>query len=407
MPHKPRLLVLTSTFPRWRDDPEPPFVFELSRRLTDTFEITVLAPRAPGSLSEEQMDGLRVIRFGYFFRRWENLATHGGGILNRLRLNPWHYLLVPFFLAGQFWALTRLLRREPFEVIHSHWIIPQGFVARLALARSPQRPSLVCTSHGGDLYALRGLVMSLIKRWILAGCFSVSVVSHAMQREARRLGVPPERIAVLPMGVDLLQRFTPDPSVMRHEAELLFVGRLVEKKGVDLLIRALAQVAEKYPRVRLVIAGDGPLRSTLQELATALRVAHRIDFLGMINQDALPNLYRRATLFVAPFVVAGSGDQEGFPVAPQEAIGCCCPLICGRVSAFGALIRDRQEALLPPPGDIAALVESISTLLGDPIMRQRLAKNARQRCLRRCDWTPISSGYRELLLTAAVTAVTS
>ena len=77
-PAKPRLLVLTSTFPRWLDDPEPAFVFELSRRLTAAFEVTVLAPRAPGSRRRETLDGVRVLRFPYFFSRWEHLATHGG-----------------------------------------------------------------------------------------------------------------------------------------------------------------------------------------------------------------------------------------------------------------------------------------------------------------------------------------
>ncbi|MRS03016.1 glycosyltransferase family 4 protein, partial [bacterium] len=89
-----RILVLTSTFPRWENDPEPAFVFELSRRLCPFFDITVLSPRTPGSKKRERMAGLRVVRFPYFFQRWEKLAMHGGGILNKLRSNPFYYLLV-------------------------------------------------------------------------------------------------------------------------------------------------------------------------------------------------------------------------------------------------------------------------------------------------------------------------
>ena len=99
MPLK-RVLVLTSTFPRWENDPEPAFVFELSRRLTEKFEVTVLSPRTPGSKEREDIAGLRVIRFPYFFNRWEKLAMYGGGILNQLKTNPVYYLMVPFFCWG-------------------------------------------------------------------------------------------------------------------------------------------------------------------------------------------------------------------------------------------------------------------------------------------------------------------
>ena len=93
---KIKVLVLTSTFPRWHNDTEPGFVFELSRRLADRFNITLLAPRSPGAKDEEVMAGMRVKRFGYFFRPLENLATHSGGIMGRLRANYLNQLLVPF-----------------------------------------------------------------------------------------------------------------------------------------------------------------------------------------------------------------------------------------------------------------------------------------------------------------------
>ncbi|MBP7233311.1 MAG: glycosyltransferase, partial [Syntrophaceae bacterium] len=149
-PKRPRVLVLTSTFPRWENDPEPAFVFELSRRLTEKFEVTVLSPRTPGSKRREDIAGLRVIRFPYFFNRWEKLAMHGGGILNQLKTNPVYYLMIPFFLLGQLWAVVRLLRNQRFDLIHAHWLIPQGFIAALSLLMTGKKIPLLCTSHGGD-----------------------------------------------------------------------------------------------------------------------------------------------------------------------------------------------------------------------------------------------------------------
>lgn len=398
---RPRLLVLTSTFPRWRDDPEPPFVFELSRRLTDTFDITVLAPRAPGSLDHETLDGLRVIRFPYFLRRWENIASHGGGILNRLRANPLNYLLIPPFLLGELWALARLLRHEPIDVVHAHWLIPQGLVAILARWLTRRPVPLVCTSHGGDLFALRGALLSRIKQRVMNASTRISVVSAAMRTQVMAMGIAPQQVAVIPMGVDMRHHFTPGSGDERQAHELLFVGRLVEKKGLPFLLQAMPQVLARHPGTRLIIAGGGPLDGELRRLSARLGIGGQVDFLGMVAQSALPPLYRRATLFVAPFMVAASGDQEGFPLVPLEAIGCGCPIICGEVAAFGEVIRHDVEALLVPPGNSAALATAIIALLNDPPRRQRLAVNARQRCLEAFDWESIAERYAALLLGAA------
>ncbi len=162
----PRVLVLTSTFPRWQNDPEPAFVYELSRRLTGKYKVTVLAPRSPGAKDQETMSGMRIKRFGYFFRPLENLATHSGGIMGRLRTNFLNYLLIPLFFLGQVWALARLLSSERFDFIHAHWIIPQGLMAVMALALTRKQIPLICTSHGGDMYALQGEIFRWLKQKI-------------------------------------------------------------------------------------------------------------------------------------------------------------------------------------------------------------------------------------------------
>ncbi len=394
---KPRLLVLTSTFPRWRGDVEPPFVFELSRRLTDAFDVTVLTPRSPGSLEHEALDGLHIIRFPYFVQHLENLASHGGGILNRLRANPFNYLLVPPFLIGQLWALIRLLRRENWDLIHAHWLIPQGLVVLLARWIAGRPVPLVCTSHGGDLFALRAAPLRALKRAVMRASERVSVVSAAMRAEVLALGIVSDKVEIIPMGVDLRERFTPDPRIPRETDELLFVGRLVEKKGVDSLLKTLPRVLQAYPSTHLTIAGDGPLEAELVHLACSLGIRDHVDFRGMVAQADLPDLYCRATLLVAPFRVAGNGDQEGFPLVPLEAIGCGCPLVCGEIVAFGDIIRHDQEAVLIPPSDHDALATAIIELLGDPAQRDRLASNARARCEESFDWGSIAVRYARLL----------
>lgn len=394
---KPRLLVLTSTFPRWVNDVEPPFVFELSRRLTDTFDITVLTPRAPGSREQETLEGLHVIRFPYFIRSQENLASHGGGILNRLRANPLNYRLVPPFLIGQLWALVRLLRHDDWDLIHAHWLIPQGLVALLArrLARRPV--PLVCTSHGGDLFALRGRPFRALKRAVLSASRRISVVSRAMRDEVLTLGIDPDKVAVIPMGVDLSERFTPDPRIPREQNQLLFVGRLVEKKGVGFLLRAIPRILLAYPDTRLIIVGGGPLETELRALAESLSISDHVDFKGMVSQADLPAFYRRATLFVAPFLVADGGDQEGFGLVLVEAMGCGCPVICGDVPAVRDIVLDDNTGVVVNPRNPVELADAIVELLADPIRRDRYAVNAREHCAEAFDWGTIALRYGELL----------
>jgi glycosyltransferase involved in cell wall biosynthesis len=388
---RPRLLVLTSTFPRWAGDREPPFVFELSRRLAADFEVHVLAPHAPGAQREETLDGLVVHRFRYAPQRLQQLA-YEGGILARLRERRWRLALVPCLLVGQWWALRRLLRQQRFDVLHAHWLIPQGLIAALAGRGLP----LLCTSHGGDLFGLRGRLLTLLKRAVLARCDGVTVVSTAMRDEVARIA-PGTAVDVIPMGTDLAGCFTPAPEVARQADSIVFAGRLVEKKGVRHLLDAVAQLHRQGRAVRLQIAGSGPELAALRAQAQRLGIADSVQFLGAVDHAELATWFRRAALAVVPSVVAADGDQEGFGLVIVEAMGCGCPVIASRLPAIDDIARDGETALLVPPGDAPALAQAIAAVLDDPAAAARRAATARTQALARFDWQPITERYAAVL----------
>jgi len=387
---------MTSTFPRWENDVEPAFVFELSRRLCSFFNVTVLAPRSPGSKDSENMYGMQVIRFPYFFRRWENLATHSGGILSRLRANPFNYLLVPLFLFGQLWALVSLLRLEQFALIHAHWLIPQGFIAIIAKTLVRQPIPLVSTSHGSDLFALRGSIFQSLKIWVIKSSAVVTVVSRAMKEIVEGMGVTKDNVKVISMGVDLKHRFTPDPTVERKDRELLFVGRLVENKGLSILVKAMPKVISLYPDVHLTVAGSGPLEVELNGLVRQLNLEDHVTFLGMVPQSQLPALYRKATLAVFPFLVAKTGEQEGFGLVQVEAMGCGCPVIVGDLPAIHDTVKHGERGLLVKPGDPEALADTIMGALADPFLCERMASKARKNVIEDYDWEIIAKQYLQI-----------
>ncbi|RYF60290.1 MAG: glycosyltransferase family 4 protein, partial [Comamonadaceae bacterium] len=201
------VLVLASTYPRWADDTEPGFVHELCRRLASDFNVIVLCPHAPGALEREVMDSVEINRYRYAPSRWERLVNDGG-IVTNLRLHRWMALLVPSFVLMQAWHSWRLSRSRQIDIIHAHWLVPQGLIAALLSMLPGRATRYVVTSHGADLYALRGKALDAVKRFVVRHSQSTSVVSSAMKQKLQQVGAEPSKVSVLPMGVDLGSRFT-------------------------------------------------------------------------------------------------------------------------------------------------------------------------------------------------------
>jgi len=397
---KPRLLVLASTYPRWRDDHEPGFVHELAKRQVDRFDVTVLTSSAPGTAKHEHNDGVEVIRYRYAPRPLETLV-YGGGISTHLRRTRWKWALVPSFVAAQYAAARRLIRQRRFDVVHAHWLIPQGLVAQSLSGRGNNRPvPFVVTSHGGDLFGFGGGLMNAVKRQVAASATAMTVVSTAMRDEAARLGMRSERMVVLPMGVDLNERFTPDPLAVRSTDELLFVGRLVPKKGLCYLLDALPAVIAQHPTAYLSVAGFGPEETSLRAQAQALAIEEHVRFVGAVPQASLPELYRRAAGLVAPYVRDPTGDQEGLPVVLMEAIACDCPAVVGDVAGIDDLLGPEASDLRVQPTDRAALAAAVSALLADPEAARQRALSLREKLVDKIDWDCVAKAYGDVLAAA-------
>lgn len=391
---RPAILVLASTYPRWKEDHEPAFVHELCKRLTEHFSVVVITPGVPEAASREIMDGVEVVRYAYAPARWQTLS-HNGGITANLRRYKWKWILVPSFLFAQYLAGRRVLRERRIDAIHAHWLVPQGLVA-YRLLRDFGVPYVI-TSHGGDLFGLRNRLLVRLKRRVANDCAAMTVVSSAMQEEAIRIALRPPRLEVLPMGVDLQRRFTPDATMERARNELLFVGRLVPKKGLRYLLEALPNVLAIKPDTRLTIAGFGPEEEALKAQTQHLGISNSVTFLGAKASEELPALYRRASIFVSPFVRDESGDQEGLPVALMEAIGCGCPPLVGEVAGIGDLLGEAAADICIDPVDTtgfaAAIVSRLENL--DELRTQVIV--LRQRILDKVDWRRVSAAYADVL----------
>lgn len=400
-----RILVVTSTFPRWQDDTEPVFVYELCRRLHRLgADIDVLAPHAPGAKTMELMDGINVYRYRYCPARLEVLA-YRGGILANLRRHWFGFLIVPYFLLFQGIAIWSRLGKENYDLVHAHWIIPQGCTCVLVnlLSGRRNRKPVVCTAHGGDLYALRGPPFNAIKYFVMDELAHLCVVSRAMQETCIAGGAQAERISVLPMGVDLKQTFMPRADVARRDNRLVFVGRLVEKKGIVNLIDAVAIIKKAIPAIELLLVGDGPELPTIKQKIKQLGLEQNVTLAGSLRNPELPPLYSSAAVFVMPSVVDRSGDQEGFGLVLVEAIGCGCAVVASDLPAIHDIVQHGHNGLLARPGDVADLAEKIMRLLKDRELRERLAAKGRED-VKRFDWDETAAQYHKLFVELAAQA---
>ena len=383
---KGRVCLVTSTFPRWQGDQVPLFVLELAMDLTEVgWQVDVLAPHFKGAATSEEMHGVTVTRFRYLWpESIQTLAYGAGGAVYSLRKRPWKFLQVPFFLLSQVIALYRLVRVRNIDLINSHWLLPQGLSASL-VSRLLSVPH-VATAHGGDVFGLRSWLFSASKRAALSRADAITVNSSAA--ESALGGIVPDslRIERIPMGANHYQtsdrnciddarlRYAPDGAML-----LLFVGRLTPQKGCADLISAMSILSSSNRKVRLLIAGDGPERASLEGSVKKMRLESYVTFLGWIASEQLSILYSAAEMFVASPTTGVGGEVEAFGLVFAEAAMAGLPTVATRSGGIADVVVDNETGLLVDEDSPAALAKAIEALLLDPDRARSMGAAAQER----------------------------
>ena len=272
-------------------------------------------------------------------------------------------------------ALVERLERLNPVLVHAHFAV-DGSEA-LPLVRALNLP-LVVTLHGYDVmmddraHALttrgRAYLRTRAALWSRAGLFLC--VSEAIRAKAIERGFPAEKLAVHAIGIDLAC-FEPDRSAARTSGTVLFVGRLVEKKGCAHLLRAMAEVRRQVTCARLIVIGDGPFRLALE--AEAVRLGVAASFLGMQSPAQVRLWMASARVLAAPSITAANGDAEGLPMVLCEAMAMGLPVAAFRSSGIGELVCDGQTGLLAEERDEAAMARNIARLFQDEALHARLS----------------------------------
>ena len=363
-----QLLMVASNFPPVIGGIQT-YAFELAKHFAGRGDsLLVVAPRADECEAFDAQSGVSTLRLT--------------GINDDLALSG----IVP---------LARLLRRRNFDAAFAtHWAPAFALLsaARLAGKKLP----VFVAAHGKELlhrpFAHLPLVQrayDALRRRVLhdaAGFFPVS------ERTAQLLaagGAAPERICVVSNGVDPMHFQPRDATALRDELSasgpiLLSVARLVSRKGIDTMLRALPAVLHEIPSATYLIVGEGPDYARLARLAGELGVTRNVCFAGRASRD-LVEYYNACDVFVLPAREEPT-DIEGFGLVFLEAGACAKPVIGARAGGVVDAIVDGQTGVLIAPDDVGALAAATVSLLRDPERSAALGNGARERILRECTW---------------------
>lgn len=248
------------------------------------------------------------------------------------------------------------------------------------------------TGHGGDVTSLNKGVFRLLKNRCLKKASHVTVVSKLSKKIVKEL-MPNVNVDIISMGVNT-EKFNrrycvPNYFGQRDKKVVLFVGRLVEIKGVKYLIEAMKQVD-----ALLVIVGDGPLRQSLESQAKELN--GRVKFLGTKSHIELPSVYASADLLVVPSVTIGIREQEGVPTTIMEAMASGLPVIASDSGGISDIIFYNETGVIVEEKNVNQIANSIGLLLNDKDLYNRIADNI-EVIISRYDYAVIGKKYAEIL----------
>lgn len=286
-----------------------------------------------------------------------------------------------FKLWGAGTALQQMLAEKKPALVHAHFG-PDACNA-MSLARALDIP-LVATFHGYDVTTSNALLPRLYVRrqeLLKRSAARFLCVSEFIRQRAIEKGFPAEKMIVHYTGVDT-DLFCPNPELSRLPI-VLFVGRLVQKKGCEYLIRAMARAQETLPGVQLAVIGDGPLRSTLEKQAA--EVLKSFQFLGMQDPAVVRNWMNRAMVFSTPSLTAESGDAEGFGMVFAEAQAMGLPVVGFASGGVPEAVAHEQTGFLAPERDWESLSEKIAALLSNQELWRRFSEAGQARVRARFD----------------------
>jgi glycosyltransferase involved in cell wall biosynthesis len=380
-----KVCVVTTAFPRWQGDAQAVFVWEAIRAIArQGVDMRVVAMHSPGAATYEVMEGIPVYRPRYAWPETMEVLRKGGagGLPVTWEQYPLARLQMVPFMAAHVAGVVR--HAVGCDLVHAHWTLS---AAAAIASRIWHGVPVLLTSQGSDLLrAPKAWLGRMFARSVLRHSDCVTVLSKALAEQALLLGASEDRLDVIPNGVDT-RVFR--PSDEKREPIVLYVGSLIERKGLRYLVAAFPAVLRHVPQARLVLIGEGPQRAELEKALDESGVRARVTWLPFMTQEKVRQWMRRARVLVLP------STEEGQGVVLLEAMACGTPVIGSRIGGIQDVITPQVGALVPP-ADPSALADSTVRLMRDMDRWDAASKAARRRAVQMYDWNQIAVRFVDL-----------
>ena len=280
--------------------------------------------------------------------------------------------------AQLFRAALRMVNQRPYDIIHCHFG-PQGLRGAALRQIGALHGRLVTTFHGHDVSRYIDESGPHVYDLLFRTGDLFQPISQHWKRRLIELGADEQRMVVLHMGINCKDWFfrprRPDED---GTVRCVSVARLVEKKGIEYAIRAMAILRDRHPKLRYDIIGDGPLMASLQALIERQGLGDRVAMLGAMDQGQVVKAFDRAHILIAPSVTAADGDQEGLPAAILQGLAMGMPVISTLHTGIPEAVQHGQTGYLAPERDVEALADGIDRLMQQPQRWEAMGRRARQ-----------------------------
>ncbi|MAE42878.1 hypothetical protein CMO93_03840 [Candidatus Woesearchaeota archaeon] len=392
-----KILVIASTFPRWKDDNSPRFVYDLSENLSSKYKIIALVPHDKDAKKKEIMGKLEVRRFAYFKPESLQRLCYGGGMIPNMKHSFLAKMQMPLLILSEFFASYRVIKKEPISMLHAHWMLPQGFIG-VFLKKLYDVPLLV-TVHGSDLFPLKNQLFKKLQYFVIKNCDKITVNSEATKKElVQRFPEYSSKVKIIPMGVNInLFKKTKikKPKKYIKNKILLFVGRLSDQKGLQYLVDSMVDLVRYDKQIKLLIIGEGPYEKTIRGRANSKKVSHNLEFLGSMPPNKVAEYHNFADVFILPSLSNKTGT-EALGLSLLEAMASGCAVIGTNVGGISFAIKDGYNGLLVKQKDCHTLSHAIITLLKNKKKSLNMGKNAAKFVRGSYSWEKVSKDFMKI-----------
>jgi len=380
-PKRIKIFSIATTYPESNNSKKPKFVHLLNKELVKLgVNVKAITPHSKGAMINEIIDSVDVTRFRYLP---ENKEFDSLSIPDEINKSKIAYFKVFMMVFGFFVSVFFNCIKEKPDIIHGQWAFPGGYIAYV-IARVFHKKSIT-TVHFAEIPLLKKF--PFIKKIVINSLnksTKVVTVSNFTKNALLKLGVRDEKITVikpvpnfLPSIKDtmVLEKFKQKFTDSNYKI-IFFVGRLVERKGVEYLIKSIPSVKSK--NIHVVISGEGHLLEKLKTLTKSFGLEKKITFFEGPTDEELGLLFGISDVFVCPSIIDSKGETEGLGLVIVEAMKFNLPVIAGSVGGILELIKNGENGILVPQKDSDSIASAIDKILQDEELRLSLIENSKK-----------------------------